>query len=284
MQPLTTTLAGREFVQPAYTILDCAECGLLYKSAVMGEDDLSAYYSNADFLKWEIEGLYPTERVVLGILNRLPIQSRILDLGCSSGRLLSHLVTAYRCLGCEMNVAAANRASERGLEMVPPAEFLSNPPRDLDAVVLMDVFEHLTTPTELLSKLVSCLKVGGRLIISTGNGDTPACRRDPSQFWYFNNVEHVCMITRRHAQFLCEKLNLQLESWGQCSHYDTPPAECVKQQIKHFAYWQFYKASRWKRFALGLIPVFNRARNWPFAPAITCTADHVVAEFIKRGR
>ena len=283
MPPLTTNFSGRDFVQPAYTILDCGECGLLYKTAVMGEEDLTAYYSNADFLKWEIEGLFPTERKVLSILNQLPSQSRILDLGCSSGRLLSRLVKAYQCLGCEMNVAAAQRASERGLEMIPPSEFNNHPPRELDAVVLMDVFEHLTTPTELLNKLISCLKVGGKLIISTGNGDAPACRRDPSQFWYFSNVEHVCMITHRHAQFLCEKFNLQLNTWSQCSHYDTSIAECAKQQIKNFAYWQFHNAPHWKRFALGLIPVLGRAKNWPFAPAITCTADHVVAEFIKRG-
>ena len=281
MQPLSTIVGGREFIQPAFTILECTECGLLYKTAVMGQEDMSAYYHAADFHKWEIPGLFPTERVVLGILVKLPKGAQILDYGCSSGRLLSTLVDRYHCLGSEMNAAAAEFAAQRGLQMVPPAEFDSSPPRDLDAVVIMDVFEHLAAPIELLRKLYACLKPGGRLIIGTGNGDAPACRRDPAQFWYFLNVEHVCMITRRHAQFLCDKLGLRLESWNEGSHYDTPLREIVAQQLRDFAYWQFYKAPVLKRLALGLIPVLNRARHWSYAPALTCTADHVVAVFVK---
>jgi 2-polyprenyl-3-methyl-5-hydroxy-6-metoxy-1,4-benzoquinol methylase len=283
MQPLTTSVGGRDFVQPSYTILECTECGLLYKSAVMGQEEMNAYYKAVDFQKWEIPGLFPTERIVLGLIGKLPRHSRILDFGCSSGRLLSSLVSTYECLGSEMNTVAASRASERGLRMLSDTEFTTNPPRDLDAVVLMDVFEHLTTPVDLLSKLTSCLKPGGKLIIGTGNGDAPACRRDPSQFWYFRNVEHVCMITRRHAQFLCDSNDLRLESWRECSHYDTPLRDIYSQKLRDFAYWQFFKAPVLKRLALTMIPVFNRARNWPCAPALTCTADHVVAVFVKPG-
>lgn len=281
MDSFSTILDGHEYQQPGYEIRDCTECGLLFKSATMGQADMSDYYDHVDYHKWETPGLYPTERIALDFLSKLPRGSRILDYGCSSGRLLSPLVTSHQCLGSELNAAAAQRAAQAGLTMIPPEEFHRAPPRGLDAVVLMDVFEHLTSPSQLLRSLLDCLKQGGLLLIGTGNGDAPACKRDPAKFWYFRNVEHICMMTHRHAVYLSDTLGARLDSWIECSHYETPLLERVAQLAKNLAYWQIQCASPVWRSILTLIPVIKRAKHWPCAPALTCTPDHVVIAFSK---
>jgi SAM-dependent methyltransferase len=148
-----------------------------------------------------------------------------------------------------------------------------------DAITLMDVFEHLSEPTGLLEKLARLLKPGGLLIIVTGNGDSQVCRRDPAQFWYFRNVEHLSMFTRSYAEMLAVKIDATITCWEQVSHYKMTPLVWVRQYIQDFAYWQFRSKNVISRLVLQQIPVLKRAKHWPVAPALTVTCDHVVAVF-----
>ena len=133
-----------EFVQEPYSVRECANCGLLYRDRTLSAERFEAYYAAVDFSKWEIPGLFPTECYVLSILKKLPAGSRILDFGCSSGRLLERLCKDYRCFGFEVNAEAAAKASSKGLKVLDAAELTTS---DLfDAVILLDVFEHLTAP------------------------------------------------------------------------------------------------------------------------------------------
>ena len=147
---------------------------------------------------------------------------------------------------------------------------------------MSDVFEHLSAPVELLRQLVGLLQPSGELLIVTGNADTPACRLDPAQFWYFRTVEHLCMLNRRHAEFLARELDVTLAEWREMSHYDTPLRERLFQSARHFAYWQFHHGTLLSKTILPLVPMLNRARHWPIAPAYTASADHLLAVLKKK--
>ncbi len=279
---LTCRLGERDFVQPNYAVHECSSCGLIYRAPNLSPDELNAYYARVDYRKWEVPGFFPTERAVHQRLRQWPRGARILDFGCSSGRLLAPLVAAYDCCGFEINAEAARTAASKGLTMISLTAFDSGACGPFDAIVMMDVFEHLSAPVELLRKLVGLLQSGGELLIITGNADAPACRLDPAQFWYFRTVEHLCMLSRRHADFLARKLGVTLTEWRELSHYDTPLRERIFQSARHFAYWQFRRDTLLSKTLLPLVPMLNRARRWPLAPAYTASADHVLVVFQKR--
>lgn len=276
---LTTSVAGRDFHQPAYQVQECAQCGLLYKDKVLADEALAAYYAQLDFKKWEIPDFFPNERAVHDILRQLPANARILDFGCSSGRLLAPLVGDYACYGIEINAAAAQAAAAKGLTMLPPEELHCS--EAFDAIVLIDVFEHLTSPTALLLQLVEHVTARGVLIVGTGNADAAACRLDPGQFWYFRNVEHLCMLSRKSAHAMAAALGLTLAGWQELSHYDTSLHDRLVQSARHFAYWKFHFGSPLEKRLLAQVPGLKRAQKWPVAPAYTCSNDHVIATFGK---
>ena len=272
---LEVQAGGRTFLQDAYHVLSCPACGLLYRNPVLSPAALDEYYSQTDFHKWEIDGYHPTERAVLDTLRALPSGSRILDYGCSSGRLLAGLVPAHECFGYEINRQAADAAALRGLHMLPDDPTKGGGAPSFDAVVNVDLFEHVAEPTSVMRRLFSLVKPGGLLLISTGNGDAPAIRRDPATSWYFRNVEHLCMMTRGYAEWLSLKLGSAIDLWQETSHYDTGWWECLQQRARYFAYWHMRDGSSWKHL-LRHIPFSKRAANWELPPALTCTKDHVL--------
>ena len=272
---------GTYFFQPTYTIRECLRCGLLYKSAVLSTEALDRYYSVTEPTWWDIPGYAPLERETLRLLRTLPPRSRILDFGCSTGRLLSSLVSAHECFGIEPNANAARIAAEKGIRMLSEAQ-LATHRGYFDVVILADVVEHLLTPTRMLENLWRTVADLGRMFIATGNGDAPACRREPATFWYFLNPEHLCMLTRRYAEFLAQRLGAELTGWTEMCHYDLTLVEVFQQEMRDRAYWSFKRANLVSRALLRAVPFISRARAWPSPPTYSCSRDHVLAVFSRQ--
>jgi SAM-dependent methyltransferase len=277
-----TAVAGdEEFRQENYCIRECANCGLLYRTPTLSQNDLDRYYAKTDFRQWEIAGYYPTERRVLEILRKLPRGSRILDFGCSSGRLLAELTGEYDCFGVEVNEAAAAEAAKKGLKILAADDLESAKLPKFDVITLVDLIEHIADPFDLLRRLSRLLADDGVIIIVTGNGDAAACRRDPAQFWYLRTVEHLSMLTRKCAEFLSSNLGLRLERWIELSHYDLSFREKLVQVLQNFAYWQFRRRTLLAQVVLQLMPGMDVLKSGVIAPTYSCSRDHVVAVFRK---
>lgn len=282
LAPGFSVMAGHQkFSQGDYVVNECCRCWILFKTPTLERNELQRYYSLADYRKWETAALFPTERAVLKRLRQLVPGSCILDFGCSSGRLLAALGAEYRRFGIEINESAAAEAEAKGLRLLRGSE--TDAPLYFDAITLIDVFEHLSEPLLLMQQLSSWLKPGGLLIIVTGNGDHAACRLDPGQFWYFRNVEHLCMLTERTSLFLANQIDALLRVTEEHSHYDTPFAIRSRQRLQNFAFWEFRKQTRLARFVLRLIPYVRRARLWKVAPGFACERDHLLVVFEKNG-
>jgi SAM-dependent methyltransferase len=267
------------FDQPNYAVRECSDCALLYRDRTLSQEDLDRYYAKVDFRKWDFADYHPTERRVLEILRQLPRASRILDFGCSSGRLLAGLCAEYQCYGVEVNEAASKEAAKRGIQILASDDLENSNLPNFDAIVLVDLFEHMSQPLDFLRRLSRSLSDNGQLIIVTGNGDASACRRDPAQFWYFRTVEHLCMFTRKHAEFICSALSLRIEQWTESSHYDLSWRAKLVQRLQDFVYWQFRRRTLLARTALKFLPGMDRLKTGDVAPAYTYSRDHVIAVF-----
>jgi SAM-dependent methyltransferase len=274
------SIAGaHHFFQPDYLVRGCNTCGLLFKSAAMSAPQLDRYYRHLDAAVFEHDGNFPTDQILRRRLERLPPQSRVLDFGCSTGRLLKGLTSRLACAGVEPNEAAAAVARERGIEIVN-LDTLRAEARLFDAILLADVYEHLAEPVPVLERLKPLLAPGGWLAIVTGDADAVTPRHRAAEFWYFRLPGHLLMASERHFTWLAQRVGLTLASVRRCSHYDTPAAERWSQCIRAYAYDRFRDApSGLAARVMRLLPRLKAAEGWATAPAVTYRNDHLVAIF-----
>ncbi len=273
-----SVIGGQSFCQPAYSIRCCTRCGLYFKSHTLALEKLDAYYARLESTTFEIDGNFPTDQRLRQELERLPGGSKVLDFGCSTGRILKSLTGRLDCFGVEPNEQAAATARERGIRIVSEQELREDHHGGFDAILLTDVYEHLPQPVALVEMLVSRLKPGGWMAIVTGNADAIRTRNFIGEYWYFRLPGHLLMVSERHVSWLANRLGLEVQALHRCSHYDTPWNDRLTQWGRSLAYYQFRNAPRSVVAAvLRLVPGVRRAERWTSAPALLCAADHVVA-------
>jgi SAM-dependent methyltransferase len=106
----------------------------------------------------------------------LPKSAAILDLGCGDGKLLEHLLssgfTNARGVDCSAEQAQAGVARGVAAEHGDLFETLATNPGAFDAILAIDVVEHLTKPelARLGGLLCTALRRGGLLVLQTPNG------------------------------------------------------------------------------------------------------------------
>lgn len=107
----------------------------------------------------------------------LPKSAAILDLGCGDGALLTHLqsngFTNARGVDCSAEQARAAVARGVAAEQGDLFEALAAAPAAFDAILAIDVIEHMTKPelARLGHLLIAALKPGGLLVVQTPNGE-----------------------------------------------------------------------------------------------------------------
>lgn len=271
----STFVGGKSFSHPPYCIKSCPECGLYFKSNTMGLEELPDYYARLGGDSFEHDENFPTDAILRAILASLPDGAKVLDFGCSSGRIHEGSARRLQTYGVEINAEAAELARRRGITIITEEQATGGAFGPFDLVVTADVYEHLAHPAQTLEGLAAALGAGGRLAIVTGNGDAVRTRDWMGEFWYFRPEGHFHMMSERHVQWLARRLAMQVEQLHECCHYDLPMTARLRQRVQSFAYGEFKRASSLSS-VLHFVPLLNRAANWPLAPALTCTADHFV--------
>jgi len=268
----------RIFVQPPYSILRCLECDLYFKSRTLPLDQLDDLYAAMESATFEHDGDFPTDHILQAALARLPRGSRVLDFGCSTGRVLRPFASTLACLGVEPNAQAAAVARSRGIQVQPFDQLRERYAGSIDAIVVSDVYEHLPHPLAPMAELAALLKPGGWLAIVTGNADAIASREFVGEFWYFRLASHLHMLSERHLAWLAGHIGLEVSRLRRCCHYEIPAAERLQQHVRAFAYRTFRLAPESTMASvIRRLPGLERAARWPTAPALNCESDHVVA-------
>ena len=157
------------------------------------------HLSDAPWHHWYVEHLQPADLV--------------LDLGCSNG---AHALVAARCVrrvvGVDYDRAAlsvatdsARRAARGNLRLFAVDLTRSLPFRDssFDAVLFLDVIEHLEPRRHVLREIARVLRPAGRLLISAPNRETSWRRRlREAGLFAFSDPDHK--IEYNEAEFLDE--------------------------------------------------------------------------------
>lgn len=109
----------------------------------------------------------------------LPLNARILDVGCGNGVISRHLGRiGFNVLGIDVSEKAI--ATANSITPMPNVQFIRMGAEELvasgvlyDAIICSEVLEHLNNPDMLLQVLRTCLADHGKLIVTVPNGNGP---------------------------------------------------------------------------------------------------------------
>jgi 2-polyprenyl-3-methyl-5-hydroxy-6-metoxy-1,4-benzoquinol methylase len=182
-------------------------------------------------------------KAVVGFLRQQPIQ-RVLDVGCGDGNFTASLADAgFVMCGVDLShdrIARA-QASYRNIRFAQASAYddLSAPfgGEAFDAIVSIEVIEHLFSPRDFLDRARLALRPGGRLILTT-------------PYWgYFKNV--ALAVTNRMDRALTA-------TWdgGHIKHWSYRTLRMVGEE-RGFEYVSFAGAGRMPYLWRGMVMVFT---------------------------
>jgi SAM-dependent methyltransferase len=147
----------------------------------------------------EERGRRRTARRLLNLLGMYVARGRLLQVGCGYGLLLDEARrSGYEVEGVEVAIEAARYAREQlGLPVREVAvEVAAFEGERYDAVLLIDVLEHLDDPVAVLDRLLARLAPDGVLMIVTPDPSSLVARAAGSRWWCYVPA-HCCLIPRR---------------------------------------------------------------------------------------
>lgn len=254
----------------------CITCGLAFRYPCLSEDEYHKLYWQPEAANWTEEGARPDwDRVLIAAARYLNPQSRVLDIGCSTGGLMERLSTRYQVFGVEPNQSAREEASARTGARVESSIDAFIGTDSFDAVVLCDVIEHIPNPASLLRTIEPLLSRTGLVLISTGDAGHAFARTLGSRWWYAAFPEHVSFISRRWIRRLDEEGTWSTIDLQNFSRATLSSLEFAKELIGVGAYAISMP---------GYIRVVQRrnANRQPSPPGIGLANDHILAVLRKR--
>ena len=74
-----------------------------------------------------------------------------------------------------------------------------------DSIILIEVFEHIREPYNLIMNLKNMLNPCGNIIIMS-----QVCKEDFSKWWYIRDITHVSFVTVKSMEYIASSLGFSL--------------------------------------------------------------------------
>ncbi|MBF0463549.1 MAG: class I SAM-dependent methyltransferase [Nitrospirae bacterium] len=181
---LYTQMFGNEVLSlsESYDVVVCNHCGFVYAEGIPSQADFNNYY--AQMSKYEFnysDGIVSDEYVVMftKIVNFLiphlnDKNARILDIGCSTGCLLSlfKLNGYLNLLGLDPSSSCVKTIKELyNIEATVNSIYSFDTDEKFDLIILSSVLEHLVDCNNSMQKIYSLLKDHGLLFIEVPDAE-----------------------------------------------------------------------------------------------------------------
>jgi methionine biosynthesis protein MetW len=155
------------------------------------------------------------------ILNCIPNNSEILDLGCGDGNVSQLYLQKGKVTGVDISETALKISQKRGIKTVNhnlnelPLPFRKE---SFDVIILTDVLEHLFDPYKMIIECKRIVKKNGKIIITVPNFARVGNRirmiyGDPIDLLHFDkygdDVEHFHWFTIPKIIFFVEKAGFE---------------------------------------------------------------------------
>jgi len=184
-----------------YNVMACSTCGFVFADGIPDQQWFDDYYGAMskyeDSARGGIESAWESEKlqsIAQALIPYVPKRSsQIVDIGCSTGHLLSYFHEAgFQCvLGIDPSPICAQIALKRFGIQVKIGTFskLDLPEGFADVMILAGVLEHVRDLAQALDKIAFHTKKGGRVFISVPNASRYADGED-APFQEFS-IEHI---------------------------------------------------------------------------------------------
>jgi len=206
--------------------------------------------------------------IARSLQNSLPVNAKILDVGCGNGVISRHLGRyGFNVTGIDVSEKAIEKA--KSLNIYSNVKFMTKSAEQLvaegiqyDAIICSEVLEHLNNPDALLDVLNKSLTNDGKLIITVPNGKGPReslvtkpvlkMRNKNNWAWKLivnikkslgysgttiqsaaDNLDHVQFFSKKDIQLLSVKHNLKIVQFGKANFVeDVFPFSFFSKRIK----------------------------------------------------
>jgi len=212
------------YVVNGWLITRCRTCGA-GRSRGNGFD-AKTYYGEAYFKGGHNDGYFDygeSEPVLRAEFKRLARDlaavvrpgSRLLEVGCAYGYFLREAGQYFETVGIEISDAAVEVCNAAGLTNVLCGTLDSIGVADVgmfDAVVMLDVIEHLENPLGDLRKLAGLLRPNGILFLTTGDFSSCLARFIGPRWRLMTPPQHQWFFTPQALRSLSHQCGLEVES------------------------------------------------------------------------
>jgi len=178
----------------------CRECGQLvsqcdeatYHDGMKEFDVPNGTFPGSENLRRHVHRSRKIIRRITKSLHKKESEIDLLDVGCSSG---SFLVVArdygFRVAGVEPAPAAAKTAREMQFVIYEGTlESLNLVEKSYDAITMFEVIEHLKNSVIVLKECNRILRLGGIVVICTGNTESWTVMHMAEEWEYFDMAKH----------------------------------------------------------------------------------------------
>ncbi len=210
----------------SYSYVKCRECSLVFQNPQPVFEDLSKRY-DSEYFEYEINNEENFLNLMLKGLADIRFSSldfsetdrKVLDVGCATGKLLSHLKSkGWVTAGVEICREAAEYGNRvHGVNIsVKPLKDNSYPDNYFSFVHASHLIEHLNDPYDFLSEVFRILKPGGYLALVTPNIDGFQSRLFREK-WRSAIADHMFLFSRKTLIRLAERTGfstVRAVTWG----------------------------------------------------------------------
>lgn len=198
-----------------YRLVQCESCSLVWLADPPKADEMDRHYGSRydHFIRkaTDKESDQHWRRAVESVRQH-GRGSRLLDLGCGSGSFLHCLRdSAWSLWGIEMSAEAAELARSRNNAVILTDDILEAPfpPDTFDVITCFHVFEHMTSPREVLAKVREWLKPGGIFCVHVPNIEAAEERLFRSYWYPLELPRHLYHFSPRSLRQLAQASGLQ---------------------------------------------------------------------------
>jgi len=150
-------------------------------------DEYTKMFGHEDRYWWFVA----RRRLALRLLDSSTKPGVILDFGCGTGAVLAELNKRGLAIGLDRSALALEYCQKRGLERLVLADGERIPLANarVDAMIALDIFEHIEDVEHAFAESFRVLKPGGRLIVSV-----------PAYAWLWGPHDVALMHKRRYTR------------------------------------------------------------------------------------
>lgn len=228
-------------VNSFFKAVKCTKCEFIYIDNILSKKGLNAYYNNyIDFRLKNKKKLNLRKKMYLIDLKYLKLyknSGKLIDIGCSNGDFLKHLVKHYSAFGIDIDSQAIEIAKKfKVLKKRVSVLDLSDVKKKLgsfDIAVLRGVIEHVKDPKKYFFYISKILKKNGIIFIcATPNVDSPAAIQFKTNWSQYDPIQHINLFSSNTLSKLGKKFRLKLI--GEHYPYINTPYENFKSDFKNF--------------------------------------------------